>query len=421
MAAGNSGEWNVSEESVEKLKQLAQLLKELAEELAGTVSTLRDDFAENEKGLGAHSEDIIALIEDMEKLAGESSAVVNKLSFKLLKAAAVRQSHIDNSVYSGKGRGGIGAGAFAAGMAGAAGAVAGGAVAGGASSAGAGQAGGSGGTGGGLSSAEGSNGTGGGLSSAGGFGGTGGSSPSAGGSDGTGGGSPSAGGSSGISSSAGGAGTSGAGSGEFTSIVASLEGANVAYRPIEPALVARTTEQIVERLSGGDLTEGSCSSLAFAYAGNKAGYDVLDFRDGGSRSFFATRTSIQKIADLPGVQSTVLCGQDDFDSAGRLFGGMESGKEYYLAIGQHAAIVRRNGDHIEYLELQHPSGGNGWHELSAFLLEKRFGCSRARSFAVSSFLLEVDSLTKCREFLRLLGYINTEGSQQRKGVSGNVR
>lgn len=395
MAAGNSGEWNVSEESVEKLKQLAQLLKELAEELAGTVSTLRDDFAENEKGLGAHSEDIIALIEDMEKLAGESSAVVNKLSFKLLKAAAVRQSHIDNSVYSGKGRGGIGAGAFAAGMAGAAGAVAGGAAAGGASSEGAGQAGGSDGTSGGLSSAEGSNGTGG--------------------------GSPSAGGSSGISSSAGGAGMPGAGSGEFTSIVASLEGANVAYRPIEPAPVARTTEQIVERLSGGDLTEGSCSSLAFAYAGNKAGYDVLDFRDGGSRSFFATRTSIQKIADLPGVQSTVLCGQDDFDSAGRLFGGMESGKEYYLAIGQHAAIVRRNGDHIEYLELQHPSGGNGWHELSAFLLEKRFGCSRARSFAVSSFLLEVDSLTKCREFLRLLGYINTEGSQQRKGVSGNVR
>ena len=371
MAAGNSGEWNVSEESVKKLKQLAQLLKELAEELAGTVSTLKDDFEENEKGLGAHSEDIIALIEDMEKLAGESSVVVNKLSFKLLKAAAVRQSHIDNSVYSGKGRGGLGAGAFAAGMAGAAGAVAGtGAIAGGAGAA---------------ASAE----------------------PGA------------AGGSSGMPPSADGAGMSG--SGEFTSIVASLEGANVAYRPIEPAPVARTTEQIVERLSGGDLTEGSCSSLAFAYAGNKAGYDVLDFRDGESRSFFATRASIQKIADLPGVQSTVLCGQDDFDSAGRLFAGMESGKEYYLAIGQHAAIVRRDGDHIEYLELQHPSGGNGWHELSAFLLEKRFGCSKAHLSAVSSFLLEVDSLAKCREFLRLLGYINTEGSQQRKGVSGNVR
>lgn len=380
MAAGNGGEWNVSAESVERLRQLAQLLKDTAGKLSRTVSALKDDFEENEGGLGAHSGDIILLIEEMEKLAGDSTAAINKLSFKLLKAAMMRQSHIDNSVYSGKIGAALGAGALATGMVGAAAGSGAAAASKGAGNPRMGQSGGTGENADGFSTA----------------GGNGKMTPST--------------GETGMSASS-----------EFTSIVASLEGANVSYRHIEPAPAARTTEQIVERLSGGDLTEGSCSSLAFAYVGNKAGYDVLDFRDGKSRSFFATRASIQKIACLPGVKSRVICGRDDLDSAGRLFAGMESGKEYYLAIGQHAAIVRRDGDHIGYLELQHPSDGNGWQTLSGKLLKTRFGCLSTWSSEVQSFLMEVDSLAKCREFLKLLGYINTEGSQQRKGGSGNVR
>lgn len=390
-AEGNGGEWNVSAESVERLRQLAQLLKDIAGELAGTVSALKDDFGENEEGLGAHSEDIILLIEEMEKLAGESAAVVNKLSFKLLKAATVRQSHIDNAVYSGKIGGALGAGALTAGMAGAA-AGSGAAARQGAGNPQIGLSGGIGENAGGSCTAGGENA---------------GSSSSASGNGETG---TSASGETGMSA-----------SGEFTSMIASLEGEKVSYRPIEPAPSARTTEQIVERLSGGDLTEGSCSSLAFAYVGNKAGYDVLDFRDGKSRVFFATRDSIRKIACLPGVKSRVICGRDDLDSAGRLFAGMESGKEYYLAIGQHAAIVRRDGDHIGYLELQHPSDGNGWQTLSGNILRERFGCLSTWSSEIPSFLMEVDSLAKCREFLKLLGFINTEGSKQRKGGSGNVR
>ena len=56
----------------------------------------------------------------------------------------------------------------------------------------------------------------------------------------------------------------------------------------EVGLLPKTLREadIINRVGGGDLTKGSCSSLAFMYAGNKAGLDVLDFRDGNSRSVF---------------------------------------------------------------------------------------------------------------------------------------
>lgn len=174
-------------------------------------------------------------------------------------------------------------------------------------------------------------------------------------------------------------------------------------------------------MSGGDSTAGSCSSLALAYAGNKAGYDVLDFRDGASRSYFSSRDSIQKVASLPGVQSITLHGTNDIVSANQLLGWMTPGKEYYLVTGQHASIVRRNGSSFEYLELQHPSDGNGWHTLDDNVLLTRFGCSTSHMSAFSNFMIDVDSLTKSNDFLSILGYINTAEADQRKGASGHVR
>ena len=58
-----------------------------------------------------------------------------------------------------------------------------------------------------------------------------------------------------------------------------LDNMNVTHLPITRSGGVRSEEDIVSCLGGGDLTPGSCSSLAFAYAGNKAGYDVLDFRE----------------------------------------------------------------------------------------------------------------------------------------------
>jgi len=211
------------------------------------------------------------------------------------------------------------------------------------------------------------------------------------------------------------------GSNNFNSIVSSLGGQGVSYRQIEPARLNRSSEEIVANLSGGDLTQGSCSSLALAYAGNRAGYNVLDFRDGESRLFFSARSSIRQIATLPGVRSAEASGRNDLETTHNLIDTIPSGKEFYLATGQHAAIVRNNNGQMQYLELQHPSNGNGWHDLDDYVLMNRFGASPNHTVPFSSHLIEVDSLANNQEFLNILGYINTAESEQRKGVSGNVR
>ena len=208
---------------------------------------------------------------------------------------------------------------------------------------------------------------------------------------------------------------------EFISIMNELKEANVDYLSIELANKKRTSNEIIERLSGEDLTEGSCSSLAFAYVGNKAGYDVLDFRDGESRAFFSSRKSIRKIANLPNINSEIVCGKNDIQCVNKLFETMKAGKEYYLATGQHASIVRRNNDSFEYLELQHPSTGNGWHNLDDNILLSRFRCSKTHSLEFSNFLIDVESLSNNQEFLSILGYINTSKLSQKKGELGNVR
>lgn len=208
-------------------------------------------------------------------------------------------------------------------------------------------------------------------------------------------------------------------SGSYQKARDSLEQKKVEHRPIAKVGQGRTHEEIVERLGGGDKTSGSCSSLAFAYAGNKAGYDVLDFRDGNSRSYFSNNNSILTIAALPGVESKVVYGRDDVACADQLLSEMKPGKEYYLATGQHASIVRQNNGHYEYLELQSASD-NGWHLLHDGRLFDRFGCD-INKVEYPNFLIDVESLGNCNEFLDLLGYINTDEDNQNKGESGHVR
>ena len=208
-------------------------------------------------------------------------------------------------------------------------------------------------------------------------------------------------------------------SGSYQKARDTLEQKKVEHRPIAKVGQGRTHEEIVGRLGGGDKTSGSCSSLAFAYAGNKAGYDVLDFRDGDSRSFFSNNNSILTIAALPGVESKVVYGRDDVACADQLLSEMKPGKEYYLATGQHASIVRQNNGHYEYLELQSASD-NGWHLLHDGRLFDRFGCD-INKVEYPNFLIDVESLGNCNEFLDLLGYINTAEENQNKGESGHVR
>ena len=206
----------------------------------------------------------------------------------------------------------------------------------------------------------------------------------------------------------------------YSSIVESLEEAGVGYQTLHSFGRERTSEEIIGRLGGGDNTDGSCSSVAFAYAGNMAGYDVLDFRDGESRKYFSKNSSIEMIAKLPGVDSHILSGKDDILCTNHLLNLMVPGREYYLATGVHAAIVRIIDDHFEYLELQHPTN-NGWRNLDDYELLNRFHCSQNNLFECPNFLIDVASLTGNQEFLGILGYLNTAESEQCKGDNGYAR
>lgn len=199
-----------------------------------------------------------------------------------------------------------------------------------------------------------------------------------------------------------------------------LDKADVGYRLLRAAGQERTTEEIIGHLGGGDRTSGSCSSLAFAYIGNTAGFDILDFRDGDSRSFFGKDENIERIASLPGVKSETRLGRDSLPCARELLDLTEPGKIYYFATGSHAAIVRNRNGLFEYLELQHPTD-NGWKTLTDEQLVKRFGCKANNFVENESFLIDADSLANSQEFLDLLGYLNTAEDDQVKGASGHVR
>jgi hypothetical protein len=186
-----------------------------------------------------------------------------------------------------------------------------------------------------------------------------------------------------------------------------------------------TPEEIIAKLGGGDQTKGSCSSLAFAYAGNHNGIDVIDYRGGESQSFFSRNKNIVAIAKLPGVNSVIETTTDDFKGTTTLLKTMVEDKLYYLATGQHAAIVRKVSDGYEYLELQ-SARNNGFFKLTNDTLKRRFGCKHSHSLyghkiTLENVLIDVDSLNKNQEFEQILGYLNTSVDKQMKGISGNVK
>lgn len=178
-------------------------------------------------------------------------------------------------------------------------------------------------------------------------------------------------------------------------------------------------------MGGGDLTNGSCSSLAFAYSGNVGGFDVLDFRGGLSCSIFASNATIDEIATLPGVKGLVVKDFNDFTAVNKLLKAVEEGKEYYFGAGQHASIIRKVKNDFEYLELQSATD-NGFKLLTKRVLKKRFGCKKTHTrlgtkTQISNQLIECKSLSESSEFQKLLGYINTSSENQKKGVRGSVR
>lgn len=165
-------------------------------------------------------------------------------------------------------------------------------------------------------------------------------------------------------------------------------------------------KEIVSKISGVDRTQGSCVSQALAYVGNKAGYDVTDYRGGLSCDIFADRSSMYEISKYEGVVSYTQKNTNDLVAVKKLFSHMENGKEYILATGEHVSIVYKNEEKYYYLDAQKKLFNE--NELTESKLLTRFGCDKNRENAIESVLIDTKTLYNNSKFINLLGYINTK-------------
>lgn len=197
------------------------------------------------------------------------------------------------------------------------------------------------------------------------------------------------------------------------------------YRDVEMHKEKLSADDIIKHISGGDTTTGSCSSMAFTFAANMGGMDVLDYRGGKSCNFFSLASNICSIAEQVG--GIVNKNYNDFTNAKQLLATTSIGKYYYFTCGKHAAIVRKTEKGYEYLELQSPSAErNGWHELTTERLKNRFGAQKSHTMFGSKYetrecIIDIDLLIKDAGFRKMMGYINTASGEQKKGAQGGEK
>lgn len=213
----------------------------------------------------------------------------------------------------------------------------------------------------------------------------------------------------------------------YNRLLAGLNAFDVEYNPVKSHTKELTDLEIIDALSGGDMTKGSCASVGLAYIGQKQGWSVLDFRDGESRRMFAGSSFLKSLSEMNGMKALTAEGACSLTVGNRLLKMCEVGKEYYLAVGRHAAIVRKNADGVlQYLELQ-SKNRSGWTNFDGnprYTLKTRFGCTqRATNAAQQDFMLDLteSDFTSNDDFRSLLGFLNTEPNAQRKGKDGTIK
>ncbi len=199
---------------------------------------------------------------------------------------------------------------------------------------------------------------------------------------------------------------------------------HVPYNPVKPHDRQLTDDEIIEALSGGDKTTGSCASLGLAYIGQRQGWDVLDFRGGESQHFFSNSFNLKTLSQAKGVKALTAEGKSSITVGNRLLKQCEVGKEYYLCVGRHASIIRKLEDGtLQYLELQSATR-SGWTDFNGNpknTLYNRFGCRQSQG-AWGDFMIDIDeSDFSTDDFKSLLGYINTDESEQKKGKHGTIK
>jgi uncharacterized protein with gpF-like domain len=213
----------------------------------------------------------------------------------------------------------------------------------------------------------------------------------------------------------------------YNRLLAGLNAFDVEYNPVINHASKLTESEIISALAGGDMTKGSCASVGLAYIGQKLGWNVLDFRDGESRRMFSGSSFLKTLSEMNGMKAFTAQGASSMTVANRLLKMVEPGKEYYLAVGRHAAIVRKNDAGVlQYLELQ-SKNRSGWTDFDGnprYTLKTRFGCTQKSSAAADyDFMLDIteSDFTSSDDFRSLLGFLNTEENAQRKGQHGTIK
>lgn len=203
-----------------------------------------------------------------------------------------------------------------------------------------------------------------------------------------------------------------------------LKNRGVDYNPVVEHSDALSIDEIIHLVAGGDMTSGSCASAALAYAGQKQGWNVLDFRGGSSMDYFSSKLNKVKMFQDLGAKSIVVdSAKSNLVNGKRILAQLNEGTEYYLSVGRHAAIVRNNGGVLQYLELQSSRpDSNGWKDFGdvADTLKYRFGCSTSSRYYSTAYATDISQLSG-DDFRTILGYINTDATSQRKGAAGNVK
>lgn len=193
----------------------------------------------------------------------------------------------------------------------------------------------------------------------------------------------------------------------LTDSLKQLEKIKIEKVPVKMLNRTLTDEEIITKVGGKDTTTGSCTSLAFAYAGNKLGFDVTDFRGGKSCFKFQSVSFVDMILKEAGGK--VVSGDNTIQLAKDLFKTMKDGEDYIFASTAHTAIVRKNKFHIEFLEIQRNKEKNGFIQIYEEDLIRRFKCSEKSNNKTKKTcgIISVEQLRKCRGFRGLLEYINT--------------
>lgn len=202
---------------------------------------------------------------------------------------------------------------------------------------------------------------------------------------------------------------------------------HVARKPVVRMNKTPDESEIIKRIGGLDKTKGSCSSLALAYAANKGGWEVTDYRGGESCNIFSKRSTVLSITGINGVKSFIERNTSDFKGAHTVLGKSEIGKEYYFACGRHAAVIRRLAQNdFQYLELQDDGKSNGFKHLDDSVLKWRFSAKKSHTrsgikIEPPTILIDIRTLETNNIFINLMEYINTDKTTQIKGVGGGVK